>query len=251
MEKFFAINRKISAWFDTTLSKTATTYGGTDFHTSVLPQYIQRDQRIYDIGGGKRPQIKPDWKQKRNLFVIGVDIDENELAHAPAGFYDATIISDITKEKGPGDGDLVISRSMLEHVTDAKAALGNMASYLKPGGIMIVFVPCRNAAFARLNMFLPEAKKKKILESVYGDKADALGFKAYYNNATPSRYRAMAAAHKLEILDLKTYWMSNYFTVFAPLHILWRTYQKIILTLGGHGWGKDYCESFIYVFRKN
>ena len=50
----------------------------------------------------------------------------------------------------------------------------------------------------------------------------------------------------LEIVERRIYWMSNYFMVFAPFHILWRIYQLIMRKAGMD----DLCEGFAYVLRK-
>jgi len=40
---------------------------------------------------------------------------------------------------------------LLKHVSDVQAALVNIATILKPGGRVLIFIPSRNAIFDRLN----------------------------------------------------------------------------------------------------
>ena len=95
--------------------------------------------------------------------MVGLDIDGKELSAAPDGLYDRTAAADITKYRGQGDADLVICQALLEHVHDTGRALEAIASILKPGGRALIFVPSRNAVYARLNLLLPENLKRRIL----------------------------------------------------------------------------------------
>lgn len=223
-------------------------YGTTDFHADLIPRFITADSLVYDIGGGKCPHIFPALKTERRIRTTGIDIDATELAKAPAGGYDQILCADITRTKGQGDGDFVISRAVLEHVRDARAALLNMASFIKPGGRILVFAPCRNAWFARLNILLPEGLKRKMIDYFYTDSglANVMGFKAYYNRCTPKDIEAIAAEAGLRIVEKRLYYMSNYFGFFTPLHILWRFYQMIVRSLGA----EQLCEGFGYVLEK-
>ena len=243
---FIKFNQRLSLAFDKLLPRSMTVFGTTDFHASLLPKYIEPDWMVYDIGGGKRPFITKDWKSRDNITQIGIDIDESELKKAPDGDYDHIMVEDITSYRGKGDGDAVVSRSTLEHVKHTKPALKGMASTLKPGGIIIAFAPCRNALFAKLNLIIPEKPKHKLLAAIYGEQAKVMGFKAYYDDCSPSRMEKNIKDLGLEIVERRIYWMSNYFMVFAPFHILWRIYQLIMRKAGMD----DLCEGFAYVLRK-
>ncbi len=246
LKSFFDLNRKISFSFDKLLPRSMSIYGTTDFHERLLPAYIQDNWTIYDIGGGKRPFIFPEMKVDKNITLIGVDIDETELRKAPQNNYDQIIVADMTAYTGAGDGHAVISRSTLEHVKDTKSTIANMGSCVKEGGILIVFAPCRNALFTRLNDWLPESLKRKLLGALYGDQADVMGFEAFYDRCTPSKMKENIQEAGLKMEEETLYWMSNYFAFFFPVHILWRLYQVSVRLFGMN----DLCEGFAYVIRK-
>ncbi|MGE4312813.1 MAG: trans-aconitate 2-methyltransferase [Pseudobdellovibrionaceae bacterium] len=243
---FINWNRKASLAFDKLLPQSMRVYGTTDFHARLLPAYLKDHMHVADIGGGKRPFIFPDMKAEKHITLTGIDIDAEELERAPEGNYDETIVADITTWRGTGRHDMVISRSTLEHVSDGPKALEGMASALKRGGILIAFAPCRNALFARFNLLMPEGPKNKLLKMLYGKQAEVMGFKAYYSHCTPSEMRKVAEDLGLEILQARTYWMSNYFMIFVPAHIVWRIYQLVVRTLGWQNLG----EGFSLVMKK-
>jgi SAM-dependent methyltransferase len=250
LKSFLNANFKASMAFDRLmgLDESWTTYGTADFHKRLIPAHLTNSLHVYDIGGGKSPHIFADVKAAYNLTVTGVDIEGSLLARAPAGIYDHTLVADITRQGGAGDADLVISRAVLEHVTDTESAIRNISSFLKPGGKAILFAPCRNALFARLNLLLPEGLKVRLINYLYSDMglADVMGFKAYYDRCTPDIFDRYMRENNLTIIERRTYWMSNYLAFCLPLHVLWRGYQGILRAF----YCENACEGFSYVVVK-
>ncbi len=248
LRKIFLFQQRLSFAFDKMLPRMFYHYGSGSFRR-LVPEYLREGQKIYDIGSGKVPSIMPEYFEplRGRIHVTAVDIDPGEIGLAPAGFYTDHIICDITATPGPEDGDLILSRAMLEHVVDSKAALRNMATYIKPEGRIIFFAPCRNSAFARLNMLLPEGMKKKLLAFLYGEKAETIGFKAYYDRCTPRDMERSIRALGLEVEKKMVFYNSNYFTFFLPAHVLWRLYQLLVIAPFGL---EQLCEGFVYVVRK-
>lgn len=212
----------------------------------VVPPYLRPGITIYDVGGGKRPYLTGAAKAALGARVVGLDIDAQELASAPAGSYDRTITVDLASYTGDGDADLVICQAVLEHVRNVDGSLAAIATILKPGGEALIFVPCRNALYARLNLLLPESFKRKILFAIYPHTEEAQGFPSHYQSCTPSSLARVARRHGLEIADERTYWTSTYFYAFVPAYLLRRGWLMLARTLG---W-KNMCETFVLVLRK-
>lgn len=225
-------------------------YGTADFQLNIIPEALKENMTVIDVGGGKAPHITPKEKEALNLKVIGLDIDENELQSAPAGIYDEIRVADITKYVGEAvDGDLIVSRALLEHVNNVPATLENMTRMIKPGARIAVFAPCRNAWFARINMIIPQKWKVKLINALYTEKVEEahyMGFKAYYDHCVPSKIEKIADSLGLQIIEKRLYYMSNYFAFFTPLYIFWRSYQFIVIKMGV----EDLCEGFSYIFEK-
>lgn len=199
------------------------TLGIRHFRDEILPRHLGPCQKIYDVGGGSVPCISLDQKKFLNAIVVGLDIDAHELAKAPAGCYDTTIVADITNFRGAGDADLVICRAVMEHVRDASAAFRSLATILREGGRLLIVVPSRNALFARVNLMLPEKLKRCILFSIFPHKGRGHdGFPAFYDRCTPRDFRRMARASGFVVEQLVPYYYSTYFTFFVPFFILWR-----------------------------
>lgn len=178
--------------------------------------------------------------------MVGIDIDPDELALAPDGAYDSSIAADIATFNGQGDADLIICQAVLEHVHDVNGAVRALASILTPGGEALIFVPCRNALFARLNLMLPEKAKRAVLFALYPRMSRHQGFPSFYRECTPSDLSRLAQQHGLQVKEVNTFWTSEYFYAFFPAYIVWRTWLILARTLG---W-RDYCETFSLVMQK-
>lgn len=241
-------NVRLSRLLDSALPARLREDGNETFIAQVLPHAARSGQVVYDIGGGSRPFISLQEKRRLGLTVIGIDISADELAAAPAGVYDRTITADLCTFEGLGDADAVVCQATLEHVPDAAGAMRALASTVKPGGRIFIFAPSRNALFARLNLLLPEALKRRLLFTLFPAKAQGHdGFTAYYDRCTPRQIEALAAANGLAIEERRLFWTSSYFMVFTPAFVAWRAWQAVSwLVLGDNA-----AETFVYVLKRS
>jgi lipopolysaccharide/colanic/teichoic acid biosynthesis glycosyltransferase/SAM-dependent methyltransferase len=214
----------LSRAFDRLLPQSMRVDGSKDFKQRIVPSRFRDGLVIYDIGGGARPCVDMETKRRLGLTLIGLDIETEEFAKAPLRLYDKTIVADITSYQDADVADLVVCKSTLEHVSDTGAALAAMARLLRPGGTLLVFVPSRNALYARLNLVLPERVKRRLLSIFMPGKADHLGFPAKYDHCTPRDFRRVIAGQGLKIEELRPYYISSYFSYFFPVYVLWRVW---------------------------
>ena len=240
LNRFVEMNAAISRRFDEVLPGDLRVDGNYDFRKSFVEPYLRAGQTIYDIGGGKTPFLSVEKKQSLGSRVIGVDISREQLSRAPDNAYDDTVVADIREFSGRADADLVICQALLEHVPDAQSAIRSIASVLRPGGILLLFAPCRNAAFARLNLLLPEAVKRRILFTVFPSTTDLQGFVSYYDSCTPTKIASISEQTGLRVVETKTYYSSMYFSFFFPLHLVWRLWTVLVRATDR----RDLCETF-------
>jgi 2-polyprenyl-6-hydroxyphenyl methylase/3-demethylubiquinone-9 3-methyltransferase len=220
--------------------------GNRDFLDRLAPHYLNPGSVLYDVGGGKNPMVSEALKSELGLRVVGIDIDQEELDSAPAARYDHTIAADITRFQGNGDADLVVCQALLEHVRDTDGALRAIASILKPGGRALIFVPSRNAVYARLNLLLSEEMKRRILFSIFPGMRRNQGFPAFYDRCTPRAFRRMATRHGLETEECRVYFHSDYFRFCAPVYAAWRLWTTLFRAFAG----EQAAETFSLVLRK-
>ena len=114
--------------------------------------------RVLEIGGGREPLLTIEEAQANNIELTLNDIDERELARAPALFKKAKF--DVAGDIDPtweGQFDLIISRMVFEHVRNAPRAWTNKRNLLAPGGVVIAFHPTLYAPPFVMNILLPES----------------------------------------------------------------------------------------------
>lgn len=246
MRAFVALNVRWSNAFDRLLPEELTVDGNSDFKNSFVGDWLRPGMRVIDIGGGKNPFISVERKRALGIHVTGIDIAAGELARAPEGAYDQTVCADIARYRGEPMADLCICQAVLEHVRDVESAFQAIAGMLKPGGVALIFVPSRNAVFARLNLLLPEAWKRRILFAIFPGASRDQGFPSYYNRCTPKQFGALARDVGLEVEQAKYYFVSSYFTFFVPLHLLWRLWMAVFRATAGN----QAAETFSMALRK-
>ncbi|SDY18891.1 class I SAM-dependent methyltransferase [Citreimonas salinaria] len=212
------------------------------FPASEIVDELVPEGRVADVGGGKQPLFE---KTPAIRHYCGIDLDAEELARAPAGTYDETIVADITRYRGNGDFDMLICRSTLEHVKDTEKAIKGLMSLLAPGGIGYLVVPSRNSVFSYINRLMPESAKRRLLFALYPAKQTD-GFPAFYDRTTPHEVSAMIEAQGGTVDQVNKIYFSGYFTFFTPLHVLWRGAAMVQKATN-----PNYCERFEMIFRKD
>lgn len=240
-------NRDASQWFDRVF--TPANYrvdGNRDYLDNLVRTYVRSGDLIYDVGGGKKPFFSTEEKRGLSLRVAGIDISERELARAPVGAYDELLACDIAEVAGRRDGDVVICQAVMEHVKDTENAFKAIASLLKPGGKALIFVPSRNAVFARINLLLPQTMKERILYGIYPSTREAQGFPSFYHRCTPRDFMEMSRENGMVLEHARYYFKSSYFEFLFPAYIVWRLYQRIAVRLIGN----QAAETFAMVLSK-
>lgn len=240
-----AFQKRLSASFDRLLPSAYRIDGCKDFNRFARP-YFRKGMEVWDIGGGRSPFVSSEMIDDLNLTTVGLDIDGGELAAADDGLYARTVTADLLTFRGPGTADLVICQSLLEHVKDVDAALRAIGTILKPEGTALIFVPSRNAIFARLNLILPHNLKVTLLRTLVHREIPFKSFPAYYNRCTPRAIRSIATSHGLALDHANYYFISEYFTCLAPVHVLWRMWLVLFRTCAG----VQAAETFAMAFRK-
>lgn len=247
LRRFVGLNRRACRQVNRLLPARLSVDGNRTFLDVVVPQALTRGATVYDLGGGSQPIVDLESKRRLDLRLVGLDISAEELAAAPAGVYDRSIVADLCTFRGDGDGDLVICQATLEHVPDTDGAIAAIGSALRPGGRAYIFVPCRNALYARLNRRLPQRLKERVLFAVSPEVEEHQGFPAPYDRCTPSQIAASLERHGLHVVEMRLFWTSSYFSVLVPMFVLWRAWQGIHALAAG----QDAAETFIVVAEKD
>lgn len=156
---------------------------------------------------------------------VGLDLSAHELARAPAGSYDETVVSDVTARQPHlrDSFDLIVSWQVLEHVRPLDATLDALRSYLRPGGHLVAFLSGRFSVFGVANLILPTRAGARIVAALMRRDADTV-FPAYYD-----RCYAKALSRMLEpwsTARVEAHWgAAVYFDRVPPLQRAYVAYE--------------------------
>lgn len=235
----------LSNWFDKFFLKEKFLIDGNrDYINVFLPSFldvIKESSTVYDVGCGKNPAISLEIKRKNKLKINGIDISKNELLKAPTGALDSCIEADICNYNGKNDGDLVLCQALLEHVPNVELAFKSIYSLLQKDGVALIFVPSRNAVFAQLNNILPQTFKRFLLHGIFPNSSRDQGFPSFYDHCTPKDFRKFSAQYGFKVEEIRTYYISNYFSFCFPLYFVWRLWMLLFEKLKGEQSAETFC----------
>ena len=193
------------------------------YYEETVIKHMKSNQTIVDVGGGKKSFVTEHKKQYENSKVIAVDISDDELAFNDE--VDEKIVADVTKEIPISDAsvDMIISRSVLEHLVDQDKFFENANRVLRKNGesYFIHIFPSKFSLFAIVNQLLPKSISNRLLGAIFPESKKTNGFPAYYNKCYYSAMKKMLIENEFEIEEFEcNYYQSAYFGFFFPLYFL-------------------------------
>jgi SAM-dependent methyltransferase len=153
-----------------------------------------------DAGCGRQSQLKPF--RKRIGRFIGVDI------HQPSRtlrWLDEFVIADVCRDAGAfpeGSFDVALSSFTVEHFQDPKSAFQTMATWLRPGGWLVITTVNRRHPLVDAYLSLPEDLRLQIQPIVKASEADAHPLVGACN--TPAALREALTAAGFEDVEVAT-----------------------------------------------
>lgn len=188
---------------------------------------------VLDVGAGYQLPDSLKHQRKAEVKLIGMDILPSSLKKNTD--LDAAIVADACKRWPFDDNsiDLVISRSVMEHLYDNKAFTNEMYRCLKPGGKCVHVLPGKNAPFSLLNRLLPNKVTKKLVEWAFPERKGELGFVAYYHYCSyPSLKRLLETqGFNIEYKRLR-YYQSAYYVAVFPVYLVSAIYDWVMWKCG-------------------
>jgi SAM-dependent methyltransferase len=180
-------------------------------------------RRICELGGGAHPAIPLDFVERNGLDYTVIDISAEELAKAPDGYV--KVMADVTSPSLPdlGSFDLVLSRTLLEHVREPESLHRNVLRLLAPGGHALHFFPTLYEPTMVFNRLMPERLTRPLLtvgQPYRGRGGEREKFHAYYRWCRGPKRRQVARFEGLgyEVVDYVGFFGTDYFLRVPPLH---------------------------------
>jgi 2-polyprenyl-6-hydroxyphenyl methylase/3-demethylubiquinone-9 3-methyltransferase len=211
----------------------------------AISSSLRPGMAILDVGSGRLPTI-PTEARPPDCRYVGLDLSAAELAKAPPGSYDESVVSDVAEFRSElvDRFDLSTSLFVFEHVRPLTTAFENINAYLKPGGSFVAYFSGTYALFAIANRILPTSIATAILEKVMRRPAGTT-FPAHYDRCWDTALReALRGWDDVRIVPL--YLGATYFNFAPPLRSAYLLYEEWALR-GGH---RDLATHYVVHARK-
>ncbi len=224
--RFLGANRRLSARFDH--RKDLALYWRYDADVQDALSRIPANGLVADLGGGRTCSFASSLPPERSFTVVAVDSSEEELRANTA--VDLTRVADVSRRIPFADGevDLLVSRTLLEHVSDVGSTVHEVARVLVPGGRTIHLLPCRYAIFAIFARVVPFTLAKRVLHTMIPESRAIVEFDVVYDRGHPKALEhAFREAGFRDVNVICTYDQSAYFHAFFPAFLLVYLYQRL------------------------
>jgi len=202
---------------------------------------------VVDVGGGRSCLFAKDRAPDDGRRLLAIDISEEELAHNTD--VDEKLVADVVEGLPLEDdsADMIVSKSVVEHLADSEAYVAEAARALRPGGWFINFFPSKWAPFSIANRALPEAVSQRLLYYVWPGSEGIVGFPTHYDNCSTRAMGRVLRGNGFDPIETRvSYYQSDYYTFFLPLYLVMVAYEVAISTLNV----KQLAASVLMVARK-
>ena len=225
LQRFLQANSRLSARFDRR-GDTAL-YRRYDERVAAALAAMPDQGLVADIGGGRRCSFAAHLPDQKDIKIVAVDVSVEELSQNKTAHE--TRVADISRHIPFRDGeiDLLVSRTVLEHVRDVEAAAHEMARVLRAGGQTLHLLPCRYALFALVARIMPFAFAKRVLHAIVPASRGVVEFDVFYDRGHPKELERVFSAAGFHDVKVECTWdQSAYFHAFFPLFVLVLLYQR-------------------------
>lgn len=226
LQRFLEANTRLSMRYDK--RRDVALYARYDDEVARALSALPDGGVVADIGGGRTCSFAERIPDDKVLQIVAVDVSPYELAANTTAHE--TRVADVSRHIPfeEGEVDLLVSRTLLEHVPDVQSAVREMARVLKPGARTFHLLPCRYALFAVIARVVPFDLAKRVLHTIIPGSRGVVEFEVFYDRGHPRDLeRAFLAAGFREVEVDYTWDQTAYFQAFFPAFLAVLLYQRI------------------------
>lgn len=230
LQRFIQANTRLSARFDS--RGDVAFYLRYDDDVATALSAMPEGGVVADVGGGRTCSFAGRVPTDHEVKIVAIDVSATELAANTTAHE--KVVADVSEHLPFRDGeiDLLVSRTVLEHVPDVQSAAQEMARVLRPGGQTLHLLPCRYALFAVLARVVPFDFAKRVVHTIVPGSKGVVEFDVYYDHGHPKELERVFSAAGFSDVEVRCVWdQAAYFHAFFPLFLLVLLYQRIAARL--------------------
>lgn len=212
---FVRLNRNLSHWLRTRFPRL---FEPPDSiaelnHELCIAISARKCPRILECGGIDRPLLKKSPAYRYH----GLDI---EIRSGCERLYDQFFVQSVEDEL-PGAYDLIISRTLIEHVPDNHRTWASIFDGLAPQGETIHYIPCKNHPYSIATRMVGNDLHRMLVRLLRPEHEEDTGYRTHFHLCT-----AKATLRELKRIGftdvrIKCFWdAEDYFAFFVPAFLL-------------------------------
>jgi len=191
-------------------------YTGRKFHDTLYKELIRRHLRpgsqLLDAGCGRYLRFCHEFAGTAD--VVGVDVEESFETHNEQRPF--AVRADIGALPFPSDSfDMVISRSVVEHLTDPPQVFREFFRVLRPGGKVVIITPNKYDYVSIIAAITPYWLHRSLVSRIFRIPEDDVFPTLYRANTMSALRKAMRSAGLVEV-ELETINHYPAYLMFSP-----------------------------------
>lgn len=229
------VNKK---WSDCFVAKN-NSFCNDDDYTDILQKNIENNLRfncsVLEAGGIDRPL----WHKDEELIYDGLDIEYKECCKV---IYDHFIVQSI-EEPIENKYDLIVSKTLFEHVPNNRKAFHSIYQALSKNGKIISYQPSKYHPYSLLLRLIGNRGQRFLIKKLLPWLDDGTrGYPAYFNYCSPWQMRKLLTEIGFKSVKITCFYHANsYFSFCFPLFLLITLWENICKKLN---W-ETCCAGFI------
>jgi hypothetical protein len=168
---------------------------------------------ILEIGGIDRPLLG----RGRGFTYEGLDIESREGCYRA---YDNFLVQSV-EEPIPGQYDMIVSITLLEHVRDNTASVRNMFDALKAGGVTHHYIPAKWHPYSICLRIVGPKWQKRLIPRLRPGNENITGYPAFFDHCSVRSMRTLFERSGFVDINVEPYYRANdYFAWFLPAYVV-------------------------------
>ena len=242
LRNLVSLNVKLTQSFDRQFPRLIQGGNYRDSMLSIIDSCIRQREfsHVLEVGGIDRPLLK----RSKKIKYVGLDIERKDRCK---DLYDHFIVQSI-EDPIPGTYDLIVSITLLEHVSDVTLSIGQMHKVLRIGGYIVHYAPNKYHPYSLILRLVGPKIQKRLIKILRPWAAQVTGYPAFFDKCSPREMKKISSALGFREIRVIPFFRANdYFRFFVPAYILVTLLENICKKLKWE-W---LCSGFIIVARKS
>lgn len=215
IRSFVAVNRRLA---NALVERFPSVFASPSYKQELMRRICvdlesNRPATVLEVGGIDRPLLS----KGGGFAYVGLDI---ELREACELIYDRFIVQSIEE---PLDRcyEMIISKTLLEHVPNNARSVKSIYDGLVPGGRTHHYVPARWHPYSMCLRLVGPRLQKKLIRALRPGTEHVTGYPAYFSECSVGAMRALFERTGFESISIRPYFRANdYFAFFLPAFLV-------------------------------